>query len=825
MSGLGTLERPAQIIDNEYAGAHFTTTFSDAYRMPPSIDARPRPGHLAYDYLTLAMVLLGIVENAMIWLRVDVRWLLPTLGLVLALALPTRLLSKALKGKVHGLGLRLPLALSLTVLALMTGGLVLNTVLPWFGDPRPLASVPILCFVDGLNLAIIAARPQVLNRDDFRRARLKSSDKAAIAFTVLGLLMAVLGAVRLNNNAGGGLAELALTVTIVVAILLMVRPQAVRHDVLLFCLYGIALTVLYMTSLRGWYTTGHDIQTEFRVFSLVHASERWFIGSAGTTYNACLSITILPQMFWALTRVATPYVFKVDFPLMFAACPLALYELSRRILGKRMAVASALLFICFPTFVNDIVFLNRQEVAFLFVSVMLALIFCGGANLRRRRVLIALCLVGMILAHYSTSYVFIGTMLVAVVGLSASKVIARMVSGRSRPGHHGGGGKTTAWARSSTVRLDKRPVVFNWTLLLVAFVLATAWSFVDVQASPSFGPYVHQVLNAFTGDIELFGGTNQGVNYSLTSSGSTVTPSSELAAWRLELTHLIGPHRVEEGYYPLSVVDKYPTPPAPALSLPPTAVGRALSRVHVDPNELNSLLRNLIARSLQVFALVGIAGVFLNWRRRSRVTAEHVFIAIGSLILLVASVVLPALSVDYSLGRMFQEALFVLAPLIIVGTLFVLRPLGARRSEILVCALTGLFFVSLSGLMPQVTGGYPPDLNLNNSGSYYENYYTDQQEVSAVNWLNALVKKGAVVQADPFAAIRFDPYMSILIDPDDFPTAVLRNSYVVLGTDTVQTGVSTAPPTGALVDFEYPVAFLGKEKDLIYASDGAEIFH
>ena len=73
-----------------------------------------------------------------------------------------------------------------------------------------------------------------------------------------------------------------------------------------------------------------------------------------------------------------------------------------------------------------------------------------------------------------------------------------------------------------------------------------------------------------------------------------------------------------------------------------------------------------------------------------------------------------------------------------------------------------------------------------------------------MNWLNALVKKGAVVQADPFTAIRFDPYMSILIDPDDFPTAVLRNSYVVLGTDTVQTGVSTAPPTGALVDFRVP---------------------
>lgn len=174
----------------------------------------------------------------------------------------------------------------------------------------------------------------------------------------------------------------------ILGIALMVVAGKIRPGVLVFCLYGIALAVLYMTSLRGWYTTGHDIQVEFRVFSLVHAHQHWSVGSAGTSYNACLSITILPQMLWELTRVATPYVFKTDFPLIFVACPLALYELSRRMLGQRLAVASALLFISFPTFVNDMVFINRQEVAFLFVSVVLALMFCGGFDLRTRRIII-----------------------------------------------------------------------------------------------------------------------------------------------------------------------------------------------------------------------------------------------------------------------------------------------------------------------------------------------------------------------------------------------------------------------------------------------------
>ena len=53
----------------------------------------------------------------------------------------------------------------------------------------------------------------------------------------------------------------------------------------MLCLYGIALAVLYQTSLRGWYTTGHDIQVEYRTFLLVHQAQRWSASAAGTSYE------------------------------------------------------------------------------------------------------------------------------------------------------------------------------------------------------------------------------------------------------------------------------------------------------------------------------------------------------------------------------------------------------------------------------------------------------------------------------------------------------------------------------------------------------------
>ena len=797
-------------------------SLEDLTDLPRPKAAHRRRGVPLPDYLTFVLLGLGVVENALILLRVDIRWLLPALGLLLALALPTRLLANAFADTIHGPGIRFPLALSLTLLSLMSGGLILNTVLPRLGDPHPLAAVPVLCFVDAFNLAIIAIRPRCLRASGIRRARLGAGEKWLISGTVLGVLLAVLGAVRLNNGAGGGLAEVALAVAAIVGIVLMVNAGRIRPGVLVFCLYGVGLAVLYMTSMRGWYTTGHDIQQEFLVFLKVHASQHWSPSASGTSYDACLSITILPQMLWELTRVATPYVYKVDFPLMFAACPLALYELSRRVFGQRLAIACALLFISFPTFVNDIVFLNRQEVAFLYVSVVLALVFSGAGNLRLRRVLIGLCIVGMVMSHYSTSYVFLATMLVAVAGLSASKLVVRIVATDDRP-RHASLNKVTKRARSSRTRLSKRPAVFNWILLAFTCLLVASWTLVAIQATPTFKQNLRQDLDALIGDSS--GGKSLDVNYSVTSAGTNSSATDQLKEYRAQLKHEVGSHPVERGYYPSSVVARYLTPPGPALLLAPTAVGNALLKIGVNPHGLNSFLRSLMARLLQVFAVLGVVLVLLGWRRSPRVTAEHVYVAIGSIVLLVGSVVLPVLSLNYGLLRMFQQALLVLAPLVIIGVLFLFRPLGAKWGEVGACVVTAIFFFSLTGLMPQITGSYTPTLSLNNSGEYYENYYTQPQEVSALRWLSSVAAKDSVIQTDEFAASRFQLYTSIYIDPNDFPSIVLRNSYVVLGTDTVRTGISTVGQNGELVDFRYPIAFLKSNKNLIYASNGAEIFH
>src|ERR1035441_2621063 len=87
--------------------------------------------------------------------------------------------------------------------------------------------------------------------------------------------------------------------------------------------------------------------------------------------NACLSITILPTEVGQVAHVDDPYVYKFFFQLIFALCPVLVYAIARRYWSGSISVLAVVYFIGFPTFFTDMSFLNRQEIAFVFVCVAL----------------------------------------------------------------------------------------------------------------------------------------------------------------------------------------------------------------------------------------------------------------------------------------------------------------------------------------------------------------------------------------------------------------------------------------------------------------------
>ena len=163
--------------------------------------------------------------------------------------------------------------------------------------------------------------------------------------------------------------------------------------------------LLLATSVRGWSITGHDIQAEFLAFRLTNDGQLWQMSSLENAYNACLSVNILPTVLAQATGLSGELVFKVLLQLVFALVPVLTFLFSRRLVGRRPAIVAAVLTMAFPTFFNDMPYLVRQEVAFFFLALLLlAATEPDRAGARSRWLVLAFGL-GVVLSHYSTTYV------------------------------------------------------------------------------------------------------------------------------------------------------------------------------------------------------------------------------------------------------------------------------------------------------------------------------------------------------------------------------------------------------------------------------------
>jgi hypothetical protein len=569
-------------------------------------------------------------------------------------------------------------------------------------------------------------------------------------------------------------------------------------------IYLVSLSALLMTSLRGWSITGHDIQGEYLVFQLTAASGHWNISSLpNSTYNACLSITILPTEISRVVHVYDPDIFKLFFQILFALCPVLVYAISRRHWSKLISILAVIYFVGFPTYFTDMPYENRQEIGFLFVSAGILAVTNYWWTTRQRRTGLVIAALGIELSHYSTMYIFLG---ILIVGWAATRLLERLPWYSRR------------YRRSRPSRGALRHTV-NIGSIIAAAAILVAWGGL---ATGTAGSAVSAIKSAFSSS----GGRSADVLYGLLHGSATPLPVllQQYRQQTLEQNAAAGSF-----FVPASLAAQYPTPYVTLPSLPLTKVGRLLNDHGVPVSTVNEDVRQGAAKDEQLFIGVGLIAIIAAAGFRRKVGPEFIALSIGSIVMLGLITILPELSVEYGVLRAFQEALIMIAPLLVIGSLTVFSPLGEvwrARAATVVCL--GFFFSTI-GLMPQLLGGYPPQLNLNNSGQYYNNYYVHPQELAAVNWLAGkpgVLPTGLEASTPPD---RFD-----FTAPSDvtgrqfvipaFPTLIERKAWLLLDYATVRTQVATADIDSDLINYRFPMALVENSKNLVYNNGGAEIF-
>lgn len=762
-----------------------------------------------------------VVLSLMHWNQLN---LLNAVGFLYLIIVPGLIVSLGLKtGKTLPFWVRVGQSIGLSLLIEMLWLLICNTVLPHAHVSRPLDRAPLLSELTAMNLFIgiwgwirLKRFSYVLPTRNFPKHILPG----VIAFAPLLLVgLSAIGAVSLNNGSTNLFTMIMLVFACGYLFALLALRKKLADSSIAWALYFISLSLLLMTSLRGWYITGHDIQHEYLVYQLTVQHGRWSIANFRNPYNSCLSITILPTLFYNTLHIGGMYVFKILFQLIFATVPVLIYQLMRLYVSKAKSILAIIYFISFPTYFTDMSFLNRQEIAFLFLALMLLSILNKYIDIKKRRELFAAFGIGVIVSHYSTTYAVLLILIFAVVLRFLLYFVLNRWRILRRPFKQSG----VAIMRGRR----QTPPAVTVSLVLLLLSAAFVWNVVITDTASNAVSLVSQVVGTLRNG-NTAGTRSNDVSYSLLSP-KALEPQKLVNGY---LKTVIAPkvsNAPKGAYYSESITGEYKITASPPGNAPLTPLGRLLNPLHLNVSALNFNLKQSTAKLLQLFVVIGLCSVLIIDTFGRSIDTDYFTLSIGSGLFMGIQLVIPFLSEAYGLLRAFQQALMLLGMYLVAGTFAVAQIFRKFKtiSMAIPVALALFFFLSSTGVISELLGGYQAQLHLNNSGTYYDEYYMHAQELAADTWLlKHIVKKNphASVQTDLDTAIRLDSVTGYQAQNDIMPSQIETYSYVLLGYNDTVRGQTYISFDGNTIAYNYPVQFLNANKNLIYNNGGSEIY-
>ncbi len=737
-------------------------------------------------------------------------------GLRAAVALPT---VAVVPGALALRALRLPArtgwdwllhAIALSLLGLIAVAFTLS-LLPLVLPVRTLTTIGCLIGFDALvallATAAAAAPTRILDSlTGYRRSNCPRSlgvgGAAGVLVGAVAVGLAVVGAHRLNHGGTAGLTELALAGAAVALVPAALAARRGEVTAAATAVYLLGLAILLATSLRGTGVTGHDIKIEYRVFIETLNRGSWRPGGPFAGYNSCLSITVLPAFLTRLLGVAPLDVFRVCFQLLFATIPVGVFLVVRRFLPAGYAVLGAGLFVAFPAFVNDMPMLNRQEIALVFFTVAMLSVLAGRGTPRQRVTLFAALAAGLTVSHYTSTYI--------AAGLLATGWLLRQVR---------------RWfARRARRRPDPRLPAAHGVLGLGAallIVLAVGWAAVTGSAG-ALGGGLRDAAVAVADRAGVYSGSTR---YSVVSPVKEATDAEALQQYA---AYFRGTGTGDDAPPPhpgCGVV------PGPGDILPTTAAGAALARVGLPPGTVNTALRRAAVVLFEAGAAVGCAVAWFRGRKRGQ-RGRHARtrggnganllpeLTAAALALLAATVVAPQLSDSYGLLRLYQQLLVILAPAVLFALVVPLR----RRAALLTGAVVVGCLLTTSGLVPKLTGDYPPQLNLTNGGAYFRAYYTAPVDVAVMGWVNAHVAGHGFVVADSRDSANLRAMTPLYPMEGLIPGAVPPDGYVQVTTMDGRTANGVAVVGDRALRYTFPLDCVTAGRELVHVDGTRRVY-
>jgi len=359
-------------------------------------------------YFIFLIVILIITDLIIFY---DIPFLRQIIAFITFTTLPGIIILATLKMNNLGILKWFVLAVGISVAFLIFGGLLINFSYPLV--PKPLSLMPVL-FSFNIILILLIIIAYIRNKDDPGflnnydiHLNLRNKLASAFFFPILFPFAAVFGTFLMNTQGNNIILLIMLILIPVYLVAIVCLSDRVHEATYPVAIWMIGMSLLFMHGLTSYHLMGRDIHGEYYCFQLALKNYHWVISDYYHVNNSCLSVTILPMVYYTLSGINSEYIFKLFYGLIGSITPLVIYIISIKYIGKKYAFFAALLFIFQLAFIYSQQSSTKQEIATVFFALCILILFDLKISLLNKRILLSIFMFSVIVSHYTTSYIFL----------------------------------------------------------------------------------------------------------------------------------------------------------------------------------------------------------------------------------------------------------------------------------------------------------------------------------------------------------------------------------------------------------------------------------
>jgi uncharacterized membrane protein len=372
-----------------------------------------------------------------------------------------------------------------SIATLMFTGLFMNTLYPIFGISGPISIVPLVITISVVVL-VLCILSYVRDKDFSDPSFIDVGDVLSLPALFLCLItfLAVFGTYLVNFHQNNILL-MFLIVIIALIVILIGFDKFIPRNLYPLAVFVIAISLLYHRSLVSMYLWGWDIHTEYYLSNLVIGSSQWD-PTVPNTVNAMLSIVMLAPIYSIISNMSLTWVFKIIYPLLFSLVPLGLYRVFQKQTNDKIAFLSSFFFMSFVIFYSEMLALARQQIAELFLVLLILMMIDKNMDKTKRAFLFIVFGISLAVSHYGLSYIYMFCLISAWLLLVSGEY-----PGMQKPMNdfYSKFGRKREKPSGNPVPLKvDRTIGSTFVLLFVVFTLT--W-YIYVSSSSAFDAIVH----------------------------------------------------------------------------------------------------------------------------------------------------------------------------------------------------------------------------------------------------------------------------------------------------------------------------------------------